>query len=88
MQCTLRWEPILVSQKQRQLLDGASGLFIRGKQTKENDGGQAKEAELFRLIGRLQMQLEWPWPASMLPTWRIPAAAVAGLWTIWIEIES
>ena len=84
MQCTLRWEPILVSQKQRQLLDGASGLFIRGKQTKENDWGQAKEAELFRLIGQLQMQLEWPWPGSMLPTWRIPAAAVAGLWTIWI----
>jgi hypothetical protein len=36
-----------------------SQLFIRGKQTKDKDEGQAKEAELFQQIGRLQMELEW-----------------------------
>ena len=45
--------PIQVSQWKRQLLDGASELFIKGKQTKD------KEAELFQQIGRLQMELEW-----------------------------
>ena len=51
--------PIQVSQWKRQLLDGASELFIRGKQTKDKEDGQAKEAELFQQIGRLQMELEW-----------------------------
>ncbi len=51
--------PIQVSQWKRQLLDGASELFIRGKQTKDKDEGQVKEAELFQQIGRLQMELEW-----------------------------
>ncbi len=49
--------PIQVSQWKRQLLDGASELFTRGKQSK--DKGQAKEAELFQQIGKLQMELEW-----------------------------
>ena len=48
-----------MSQWERQLLDGASELFIRGKQTKDKEDGQAKEAELFQQIGRLQMELEW-----------------------------
>jgi transposase len=51
--------PIQVSQWKRQLLDGASELFSRGKKTKDKDEGQAKEAELFQQIGRLQMELEW-----------------------------
>ena len=52
--------PIQVSQWKRQLLDRASELFIsRGKQTKDKDEGQAKEAELYQQIGRLQMELEW-----------------------------
>jgi hypothetical protein len=59
MQRTLRCDPIQVSQWKRQLLDGASELFIRGKQTKDKDEGQAKEAELFQQIGRLQMELVW-----------------------------
>ena len=59
MQRTFRCDPIQVSQWKRQLLDGASELFIRGKQTKDKDEGQAKEAELFQQIGRLQMELEW-----------------------------
>ena len=59
MQRTSRCDPIQVSQWKRQLLDGASELFIGGKQTKDKDEGQAKEAELFQQIGRLQMELEW-----------------------------
>ena len=51
--------PIQVSQWKRQLLDGASELFKRGKKTKDKEEGQAKEAELFQQIGRLQMELEW-----------------------------
>ncbi len=48
-----------MSQWKRQLLDGASELFNRGKKTKVKEEGQAKEAELFQKIGRLQMELEW-----------------------------
>jgi transposase InsO family protein len=40
MQRTLRCDPIQVSQWKRQLLDGASELFIRGKQNKDKDEGQ------------------------------------------------
>ena len=39
--------PIQVSQWKRQLLDGASELFTRGKKSKDKEEGQAKEAELF-----------------------------------------
>jgi len=59
MQRTFRCDPIQVSQWKRQLLDGASELFTRGKKTKDKDEGQAKEAELFQQSGRLQMELEW-----------------------------
>ena len=51
--------PIQVSQWKRQLLDGASELFNRGKKAKDKGEGLAKEAELFQQIGRLQMELEW-----------------------------
>ena len=51
--------PIQVSQWKRQLLDGASELFTRGQKSKDKEEGQAKEAELFQQIGRLQMELEW-----------------------------
>ena len=51
--------PIQVSQWKKQLLEGASGLFTRGKKSKVKEEGQAKEAELFQQIGRLQMELEW-----------------------------
>jgi transposase-like protein len=50
---------IQVSQWKRQLLDGASELFTRGKKSNDKEEGQAKEAELFQQIGRLQMELEW-----------------------------
>ena len=52
--------PIQVSQWKRQLLDGASELFTRGKKSKDKEEGQAKEAELFQQIGKLQIELELP----------------------------
>ena len=51
--------PIQVSQWKRQLLDSASELFTRGKKSKDSSESQAKEAELFQQIGKLQMELEW-----------------------------
>jgi putative transposase len=51
--------PIQVSQWKKQLLEGASELFTKGKKTKVMGDGQGKEAELFQQIGRLQMELEW-----------------------------
>ena len=51
--------PIQVSQGKWQLLDGASELFTRGKQSKDKQEVQGKEAELFQQIGRLQIELEW-----------------------------
>ena len=51
--------PIQVSQWKKQLLDGASELFTRGKKSKDQEESQAKEAELFQQIGKLQMELEW-----------------------------
>jgi transposase len=51
--------PIQVSQWKRQLLDGASELFTRGSKSKDKEEVQAKDAELFQQIGRLQMKLEW-----------------------------
>ena len=59
MQRTFRCDPIQVSQLTRQLLDGASELFTRGRKTKDKEEGQAKESELFQQIGRLQIELEW-----------------------------
>ena len=32
---------------------------MRGNKTKDKDEGQAKEAEMFQQIGRLQIDLEW-----------------------------
>ena len=51
--------PIRESQWKRQLLDGASELFTRGKKNKNTGDSQVKEAELFQQIGRLQMELAW-----------------------------
>jgi len=51
--------PIQVSPWKRQLLDGASELFTRGKKKKNTGDSQVKEAELFQQIGKLQMELEW-----------------------------
>ena len=56
MQRTSRYDPIQVSQWKRQLLEGASELFSRGKKTKDKEEGQAKEADLVRfLIGSVAL---------------------------------
>ena len=44
-----------MSQWKRQLLENASELFGRGKKNKDKEAGEAKEAELFQQIGKLQM---------------------------------
>jgi putative transposase len=51
--------PIQVSQLKKQLLEGSSELFTRGKKPQAKDDGQVKEAELFQQIGKLLMELEW-----------------------------
>ena len=53
--------PIQVNQWKKQLLDGGSELLTRSKKSKdkEEEEDQAKEAELFQQIGKLQMELEW-----------------------------
>jgi transposase len=51
--------PIQVSQWKRQLLDGASELLTRGRKSQDKQDWQAKEAEIFQQIGRLQIELEW-----------------------------
>lgn len=48
-----------MSQRKKQLLEGSNELFTRGKKSQANGEGQAKEAELFQQIGKLQMELEW-----------------------------
>ena len=50
--------PIQVSQWKRRFHDRADELFTSGKKTKEKDEGEAKEAQLFQQIRRLQMELE------------------------------
>ena len=51
--------PIQVNQWKKQLLDGGSELLTRSKKSKDKEEDQAKEAELFQQIGKLQMELEW-----------------------------
>ncbi len=51
--------PIQVGQWKKQLLDGASDLFSRGKTMQTKDESQAKEAELFQQIGKLPIELVW-----------------------------
>jgi putative transposase len=65
--------PIQVSQWKKQLLEGASDLFTRGNKTQSRDESQAKEAELFQQIGKLQMELEWL-KKTALHSLRVPPA--------------
>jgi putative transposase len=48
-----------VGQLKKQLLEGSSELFTRGKKSQSLDEGQAKEAELFKQLGKLQLELKW-----------------------------
>ena len=51
--------PNQIGEWKKQLLESASELFTRGKKTETKAESQAKEAELFQQIGKLQMELEW-----------------------------
>ena len=43
----------------RQLLEGAAEIFERGRSSRREQEFQQREAELFEVIGRLKMELEW-----------------------------
>jgi transposase-like protein len=50
--------PVQISQWKKPLLDGAESLFGDGRR-REQEGGQALQAELYERIGRLNMEVEW-----------------------------
>ena len=50
--------PVQISQWKEQLLDGAESLFGDGRR-REQEEGQALQAELYERIGRLNMEVEW-----------------------------
>jgi putative transposase len=43
----------------RQLLEGAAEIFERGRSSRREQEFEQREAELFEVIGRLRMELEW-----------------------------
>jgi len=51
--------PTQVQQWKKQLLAGAAGLFETRDHAQEAAAQQAREAELFEQIGRLNMELDW-----------------------------
>jgi len=51
--------PTQIHQWKKQLLLGAVGLFQSGDQVQDVAAQQAREAELFEQIGRLNMELDW-----------------------------
>ena len=53
-----RVHPVQISQWKKQLLDGAESLFRDGR-CREREQEQARQAELFEQIGRLNMEVEW-----------------------------
>jgi putative transposase len=50
--------PVQISQWKKQLLDGIDSLF-RDRRNREQEDGQAVQAELYEQIGRLKMEVEW-----------------------------
>lgn len=50
--------PVQVSQKKKQLQDGASELLTPGETRNDNEQCQVEEAEQYQQIGKLQMKLE------------------------------
>lgn len=51
--------PTQVHQWKKQLLLGAVSLFESGEKVQDAVAQQAREAELFEQIGRLNMELDW-----------------------------
>ena len=50
--------PVQISQWKKQLLDGVEDLFRDGRR-REREEGEARQAELYEQIGRLNMEIEW-----------------------------
>ena len=48
-----------VHQWKRQLLTGAAEIFERGRSSNREEEFRRRERELFEVIGRLRMDLEW-----------------------------
>jgi transposase-like protein len=55
---TYQVHPVQISQWKKQLLDGAQALLRDGRHC-EREQEQARQAELFEQIGRLNMEVEW-----------------------------
>jgi transposase-like protein len=53
-----RVHPVQISQWKKQLLDGVEDLFRDGRR-REREEGEARQAELYEKIGRLNMEIEW-----------------------------
>jgi transposase-like protein len=53
-----RVHPVPISQWKKQLLDGVEDLFRDGRR-REREEGEARQAELYEQIGRLNMEIEW-----------------------------
>jgi transposase-like protein len=51
--------PTQIHQWKKQLLLGATSLFQSGDAIQDSSAQQAREAELFEQIGRLNMELDW-----------------------------
>ena len=51
--------PTQIHQWKKQLLLGAVNLFQSGDPIQDSSAQQAREAELFEQIGRLNMELDW-----------------------------
>ena len=61
--------PIQVNQWKKQLLEGFSELFTRGKKTQSNEEGPAKEAELFQHSKlKFEFTLFQPWQITYRPS--------------------
>jgi len=52
--------PFQVNLRKKQLLEGASDLFLRGKQTQDKEDQQPRESERFQDIGILKEALQNP----------------------------
>jgi transposase-like protein len=55
---TFQVHPVQISQWKKQLLDNIESLFRDGRRH-EREEEQARQAELFEQIGRLNMEVEW-----------------------------
>ena len=55
---TYQVHPVQISQWKKQLLDGVEDLFRDGRR-REREEGEARQAELYEKIGRLNMEIEW-----------------------------